>query len=145
MFAQQSGIHCVVVSGGNYPKDLLSDKNVTCIRTLEHTDFIKLLMLAKGRLVSAGGTILQCIALLLPSIAIAISSDQPKRLQACLKNELILASQLDEQDMLAKCHELLSSPVYQELQNKMITHQADDALSIIINDIASLLNLPVGK
>lgn len=143
ILAIQSSIHCVVVLGENYPKTIASDKHVTCIKTLEHNDFIQLLIAAKGRLVSAGGTILQCIALALPSIAVTISSDQPKRLKACLQHKLVLTSQLEEHDMVDMCQQLLKPEVYQNLYEIMATHQADDALTIMTNDISSLLKLPL--
>lgn len=142
-FSVESGMHCVVVLGDNYPKKLSSTENITCIKGLENSDFIQLLMLAKGRLVSAGDTILQCVALLLPSVVIAVSSDQPKRLGSCVNHKLVLGSEFNKESMVKSCHQLLLPSTYKELQNTMIKHQTDDALSIIVNDIASLVNLTV--
>ena len=142
VFARQSGIHCIVILGENYPGILPSNNDVTCIQSLEHDEFIALLVMAKGRLVSAGDTVLQCIALLLPSVAVAVSSDQPKRLKTCTSLGLVFDSQFNIDEMVSSCQKLLLSVNAEKLERKMTEHQMNDALSIIHNDIALLLNLP---
>lgn len=139
-FSQQTKMHSVVVLGSHYPQHICSDESVTCIHSLPSKEFIHLLTLAKGRVLSAGGTILQCIALKLPSIAVAISSDQPQRLAACLKHELVLSSALDTSDIVEASQQLLEENISGALIHRMHEQRETNALAIILRDITELLN-----
>ena len=101
LFAEKTGTKCVVVFGANYPKALFKQKFnqdiddlVVCLPSLSHRSFLCLLMAAKGRVISAGDTLLQCIDMEKPCIAVAVSKDQPNRLAQCQQLNLVLAADL---------------------------------------------------
>ncbi|MCL1147771.1 hypothetical protein L2747_17330 [Shewanella marinintestina] len=94
--AQQTGMKCVMVFGSNYPYALPTSDSVITIKSLANQDFISLLEGAKIAVLSGGDTLLQAISLVKPVVAVAVSKDQPKRIKICVKHNLVVSSQLNE-------------------------------------------------
>jgi len=145
LFYQQMNITCVMVFGDNYPKNIPDssqnddNKNFICIRSLTNSEFIALLVMAKGRVISAGDTILQCIDLNKVSAAAAVSKDQPKRLADCVEQELILEAKLTVESLYQQAKCLLDNKKNEIIINNMKKLESLDALNIISNDIRKLL------
>ncbi|WP_133405248.1 hypothetical protein [Parashewanella tropica] len=102
MFSQASrvaaslNVKTVVVMGCNYTGELpQSTDSVEVISALDNQAFITLLSGAKAAVLSGGGTMLQSIALTIPTFAIAVSKDQPNRIKACLSQNLICTATED--------------------------------------------------
>jgi|TARA_B110000091_G_C13797991_1_gene468789 hypothetical protein len=144
-FYQQTHMACIMVFGVNYPGEIPPSSineqgcSLICLRSLEHEEFLVLLASAKGRVISAGGTILQCIALNQVSVAASVSSDQPKRLASCAKAGLLIESQLDSESLYQKAIHLLSPDVTQGLLLNMSGIHSESALEIVLSDISLLL------
>jgi hypothetical protein len=140
-FALQTNIPCIMLFGSNYPRDLPTDSQVICLKTLENGDFISLLDGAKGRVVSAGDSLLQCIELKKPSIAASVSNDQPKRLKSCVEHGLVIASSLDADALVEQALNLLDQNTYQNIMNSINQVKPVIALDIVMEDIKALLTL----
>jgi len=144
-FHQKTGLACIMVFGANYPHDIpksIMDNTspLICVRALSNEQFIALLTSAKGRVISAGDTILQCIALNKVSVAAAVSKDQPKRLAFCGQKGLILEATLSSDDLLSQAIKLLDEQVILQLTKNMAELEPLTALEIILEDIKSLLS-----
>jgi hypothetical protein len=148
-FSEETGIASVVVCGANYPNILPTDmdKNtdvnalVTCIASLSNDEFIRLLINAKGRVISAGDTLLQCIELSLPSVAVSVSRDQPERLKICVDNHLVLSAPLNEQDIVAQAKRLFERDLSVQLIAAMDQFHYGNALTTIVDDMRNLMEL----
>ncbi len=92
-FYKKTNIKSVVVFGSNYPKEIPIDSDVICLKALDNEEYIALLNAARGRVICSGDTLLQCIALHKPSVASAVSADQPARLKLCSEKGLVLAAE----------------------------------------------------
>ena len=144
-FYQQSNIKCVVIFGSNYPKVLpdsmnIKESGVTCIQNIENKNFIALLSAAQGCVVSAGDTLLQCIALHKLSVAAPVSPDQPVRLKLCENKQLVLAAKPTPKSLVEQAQRLIDikSQTSQGLINSMKQQAPSNALEIIVDDIALL-------
>lgn len=139
---EQTGQQSAVVFGLNYPNALPKHDHVICIRSLAHQDFIALLMLAKTRVISAGDTLLQCIALKLPSISVAVTKDQPKRLKTCNKLGVTTQSTLSEQALVDAITNALTKESNAAVLDKLCksSNLADLGLTKVINDISKAMN-----
>ncbi len=142
LFSQQSKAKCLVIFGSNYPKSLPEDEGVTCLKTLSNEDFVGLLANAKGCVVSAGDTLLQCFALHKPCVAAPVSPDQPARLKLCQAKELVLVADATPESLASQAIKLTqqnNEEVKSVISN--IKQQAPSkALDIIVNDITSLFS-----
>jgi len=143
-FANKTKIPCVMVFGINYPHKLPDNSSVTCIHHLPYSEFSQLLISAKGRVISAGDTLLQTIELRKPSVAVAVTKDQPARLSACTSMELVIDAKPEEEDILYKAIQLLDKTIYLSILNKMKAQQAIGGLEIALQGMAQLLDLTIG-
>ena len=132
-------LKCVMVFGINYPKPLPEDGSVLCIRSLPYKEFSQLISLAKGLVVSAGDTLLQAISLKRPCVSVAVAKDQPHRLLCCANEKLVLAAQLNEDDILEKTKSLLEPMVAEQLQERMNRLTDIDGREIVIKGICELI------
>jgi len=145
LFYEKTNISCVVVFGSNYPNaipdsfDNGSDSQFVCLSSLNNDEFIALLINAKGRIISAGDTILQCIDLKKVSVAAAVSKDQPKRLAACVSQGVILESGLSIQSLYNQALNLLDDKITDELLHNMNAIHSLNALDVILDDFNHLL------
>ena len=151
-FYQQTQMPCVMVFGDNYPKDIPinSESNdntaknqtsgVVCMKSVDNNEFIALLTSAKGRVISAGDTILQCIDLAKVSVAAAVSKDQPKRLAACAKQQLLIQAHLSREDLLHQALMSMDKDKSAKIIANMNKYVKLNALDQIINDIERVIS-----
>ena len=146
LFYQRMNITCVMVFGDNYPKNipenLQNDKGskLICLRSLENSEFIALLVTAQGRVISAGDTLLQCIDLNKVCVATSVSKDQPKRLRACVAQGLIFEAKLTVESLYQQAINLLDENKKARVISKMNKFDSLNALDKIIEDIKLLLS-----
>ncbi len=135
---QKTKQKCLVVFGNNYPKSLPSDDDVVCIKNIDNKDFVALLAGAQICIISAGDTLLQCIALGNICVAAPVSPDQPARLKLCQSHEQVLPAQPTVDSLL--CQTMKSLEIAKD--NKSVNSKTDKvhALDIVIDDIALLFN-----
>ena len=137
-FYQQKQIKCVVIFGSNYPKELPEDNDIICIKSIENKNFIALLTAAQSCVISAGDTLLQCIALYKTCVAAPVSPDQPARLKLCQNKQLVLAAAPNSNSLVQQALLVLD----EEKRKNMITNMKNEttvkALETIIDDIALL-------
>ena len=142
-FQKQTGIMAVMVFGPNYPNELpqieSSSDQPLCFDRLNNQDFIILLEAAKGRVLGAGDTLLQSIELRKPSVAAVVSKDQPARLAACEKRQLVLVAQTNEQDICDKAVELTQASCFQRIKSSIESLQPIAGREFAIERIKQLL------
>ena len=143
---QKTGIKCVVIFGDNYPHEIPvhgGDSDILCIKSLSNEDFVVLLNHAKACVVSAGDTLLQCIELKKPTVAAAVSKDQPRRLRTCAQEGLVLAAKLTVNDLYHQTCLVLEHSQQVHLISRMEKQGALSALNTLMTDIDLLLSTPV--
>ncbi len=141
-FYRQTKIKCVVVFGSNYPKNIeFQYDDVICLRSIENEYFISLINSAHACVVSAGDTLLQCIALNKPSIAVALSSDQKTRLKYCLNKDLVLKAELTSENISKQTFLLVDKQGKDRMRilNGMQKMPQENALETIISDINNVI------
>ncbi|CAM3407802.1 glycosyltransferase family 9 protein [Shewanella violacea] len=136
---RETGIPSLMVFGPNYPKSLPDLEGVIAIPHLNTCEFINLLAGAKAAILSGGDTMLQSIALKIPTLAVAISKDQPGRINSCVAANLILACGSEQLDILTKTRQLLEVEYLKNLQEKMAVLNDINGLDIGMSEIARLL------
>jgi hypothetical protein len=131
---------CVVIFGSNYPKHLPEDNDIITLKNIENKDFITLLSNAKGCVISAGDTLLQCIALHKVCVAAPVSPDQPARLKLCHHNDLVLCATPSPDSLVQQALLILDDQMNQVLVNNMKKQAPVKALEVIVDDIALLFS-----
>ena len=149
MFAQvaktiyrETGISSLMVFGPNYPKPLPDMEGVIAIAHLSTCEFINLLDGAKAAVLSGGDTMLQSIALKTPALAVAISKDQPPRINSCAAANVILACGSDLQEMLTRTRQLLDVEYLDSLRENMTGLNDANGLDMGMAEIARLIGSP---
>jgi len=128
----------IVIFGSNYPNNLPEDKDIITLKNIENKDFITLLSNAKGCVVSAGDTLLQCIALHKICVAAPVSPDQPARLKLCHHNNLVLCAASTPDSLVQQALLIFDDEMSQMLVNNMEKQAPVKALEVIVDDIALL-------
>jgi hypothetical protein len=131
---------CVVIFGSNYPKNLPKDNDIINLKNIENKDFITLLSNAKGCAISAGDTLLQCIALHKPCVSAPVSPDQPARLRLCHNNGLVIPAVPTSESLVQQAMLILDDAKSQTLVNNMENQAPVKALEVIVDDIALLFS-----
>ena len=129
----------VVVFGANYPNDIPTIEGVVCIRSLDNADFISLVSAAKAAVLSGGGTLLQAIAMNVPTLAVVVAKDQPSRVNACKARDVIKSAELNFESMCKGVQELLVPETLADLSAKTKQMKSVNGLEVCIADIARLL------
>ena len=142
MFDRKITMKCVVLFGSNYPKELPENNDIICLRNIENKDFIALLSNAKGCVISAGDTLLQCIALHKICVAAPVSPDQPARLRLCQNEQLVLAAAPNSDSLVQQALLMLDEENYKNMINKMKNQAPVKALETIVDDIDLLFSGP---
>lgn len=137
-FYRQTKIKCLVIFGDNYPKGLPDDTEITCVKSISNKDFIALNSTAQGCVISAGDTLLQCIALHKPCVAAPVSPDQPARLRLCQHKQLILAAEATPDSLVEQALLLIEKQQAKTLISNMAQLAPVKALALIVDDIAGL-------
>jgi len=141
LLQRRSGIRCVVVFGDNYSKKLPKDSDVLCLVSLPSADFIILIGEAKGRILGAGDTLLQAISLRKPSVGIAVSKDQPIRLEKCVSQGLAISAVADPDAICCAALSLLQDEVSVEIISNLNKQKIELGLTVVVRDIIRLLDL----
>ncbi len=141
--AKQNSVKVVMLFGAHYPKDLPLDEQLVVLSHLNTNEFLELLYHAKIRILSAGSTLLQVIEMKKPSIAVAISKDQPTRLEACVSKNFVLSAALDETDICRQIENITKQKMVEKISRALETHRKNTALEITVERIKELLSLPV--
>jgi len=141
LLQRQSGIKCVVVFGDNYPRKLPENSDLLCLVSLPSTHFIVLLSEAKGRVLGAGDTLLQAISLKKPSVGVAVSKDQPTRLNKCVSKGLVISAQTNPDAIFHAALSLLEDEVKDEIVASLNKEKTELGLNLVMSDIIKLLNL----
>ncbi|GAW96891.1 MULTISPECIES: glycosyltransferase family 1 protein [Colwellia] len=137
-FSRQSEIKCLVIFGDNYPKELPEDDDIICLKSINNKDFISLIVNAQACVISAGDTLLQCIALHKACVAAPISPDQPARLKLCQHKQLVLVAEATPASLVQQAQRLIEKKQRQTLLGNMAQLAPVKALDIIVDDIAAL-------
>ncbi|WP_019028425.1 glycosyltransferase family 9 protein [Colwellia piezophila] len=139
-FYRQTNVKCVVIFGSNYPKKLPEDNHISCIKNIDNKDFISLIAAAQACVISAGDTLLQCIALHKPCVAAPVSPDQPARLLLCKNKQLVLAAAPSSESLLENAIRLIDQQGHDRLSliDNMQRQASVNALKVIIEDIELL-------
>jgi len=138
---EKTKLKIVMVFGAHYPKSLPEVSDILCLSYLPTDDFLELIRKARGRVLSAGSTLLQVIELKMPSMAIAISKDQPIRLKRCAEMGLVLKSNCDTESIYQQALNLLDSKRVQRLENKLNQLEPTGGVSEVLSDIGNILEL----
>lgn len=146
-FTQETGISAIIVFGSNYPNKIpkaldktLSGK-VIAVSSINNEEFIALLKAAKGRVISAGDTLMQSIQLQKSCVATAISKDQPKRLNTCHQLGLVIKASASSNSLSKQAKKLLEKTEYVLMQKQLNNLQSTNSLELIDKDIEKLLAL----
>lgn len=136
---RETGIPSLMVFGPNYPNTLPELEGVKVISHLDSNKFINLLAGAKAAILSGGDTLLQAIALKTPTLAVAVSKDQPSRINKCVAANLILASASHEKDILAGVRQLISEQSQLGLRRQLEGQYESRGLEIGMAEVARLI------
>jgi len=131
---------CVVIFGSNYPNHLPEDNDIINLKNIENKDFITLLANAKGCVVSAGDTLLQCISLHKACVAAPVSPDQPARLKLCHHNSLVLPAAPTSVSLVQQAMLILDDEISLNLVNNMEKQAPVNGLEVIVDDIELLFS-----
>ncbi len=138
-FQMKTGNKCVVIFGSNYPNELPDDSDIQCLLFVSSQDFLVLLNQAKGRVIGAGGTLLQSIELAKPSVSIAVSKDQPSRLKDCIAMNYTIGASLDEHDICKSLEKLTDSNKLTTMVVSLQERTQEYALKTALIEIKRLL------
>jgi spore coat polysaccharide biosynthesis predicted glycosyltransferase SpsG len=136
--ASQYQVKCIMVFSDNYSEKLPQSSDVVCIKSMPNQDFISLLANAMVCVISAGDTLLQCIALKKPCVATAISPDQPARLKLCASQQLVRVAKPNIKSLVEQITTIIKESAFKAA----VTHNQprNTGLEIIIKDIDLLFN-----
>ncbi len=137
--AQQTKLEVVVAFGSNYPKELPASEKTMNILSLPSNEFLVLLNQAKIRVLSAGSTLLQVIEMRKPAVAVAVSKDQPVRLEKCSELGLVISAECIDSEIATKTLSLTQTEKAEKLVNCMRQLNPTDGVSQALLGIESLL------
>lgn len=101
LWHRATGEHCVVVLGPNYPNTAPSSAaGVTVLTSLPNAQLIAVLKKAQCAILGGGAMLSQAVALHVPSIAISLAKDQPRRIKALHNKGLVAVSALAANDIV---------------------------------------------
>ncbi|MCE9680431.1 hypothetical protein LZP69_14830 [Shewanella sp. AS1] len=138
-YYQASGVKSVMVFGPNYPNPLPELEGIIAINQLSSFEFINLLACARAAVLSGGDTLLQAIALKIPTLAVAVSKDQPNRIKHCAQRGLVLSCEQDASAIVEQLDLLLQQEVLARLKDKMNGEPQSNGMDICLAEISSLL------
>ncbi|MCH1919602.1 hypothetical protein L9G15_09175 [Shewanella sp. A3A] len=141
MLAQQ-GVKIVLVVGRNYPEEAPVHPNMVTIPSLNNDEFIALLANARAALLSGGGTMLQAIALHIPTLAFAVAKDQHERVAACANAGVIEA--VTSIETIAPTLLKICSDAHNQKQRALLTKlDVRNGLEGIIRELEEILPIRV--
>lgn len=143
VFSDKTKAKCIVIFGSNYPHELPEHSAVTCLKSITNKEFVGLLANSTGCVISAGDTLLQCIALKKTCVAAPVSSDQPARLKLCQNKSLAFAAKPTANSLAEQAIKLtLPQNAERELIiSNMGQQSVSQGLNTIVKDIATLFSI----
>ncbi|MBH0048088.1 MULTISPECIES: glycosyltransferase family 1 protein [unclassified Pseudoalteromonas] len=136
---KHTGLKAVVVFGPNYKKAIPKSDEVTCLASLQSTDFLALMSQAKVALLSGGDTLLQAIAVKTPVVACAISKDQNTRLDRCVNTGVVIKANFDVDEIITKIAQVITEPFYSNFIDKNNQLDNSNSYDVITNGIKNML------
>jgi len=138
---RETGIPSLMVFGPNYPNSLPEMEGVIAIEQLTNDEFINLLDGAKAAVLSGGDTLLQAIALNTPTLAVAVSKDQPERIKKCLMQAVVLSCSTNFDEMLNTGLSLIEEKTTRRLKAKMGRCSSLNGLDLAMAELERLISL----
>ena len=136
---QQNKVRCLFVYGPNYPESPKQYEGVHTVNSLNNTEFINLLAASKAAVISGGDTLLQAIALKIPTLAIPVSKDQPPRIKICTDKSLIFSCDCNHEKMLETYIKLNKKNSSDDLLKNLHACSNSNGLNVSIEKIETLL------
>ncbi|NKF52051.1 hypothetical protein G3R49_15920 [Shewanella sp. WXL01] len=136
----ETQVPSVMVFGPNYPKPLPELPGVIAISALDTKEFISLLNGAKAAVLSGGDTLLQSIALKVPTVVAPVSKDQPDRIRKCAQAHMVLAADASYQSLLSTVLGLLKEQSFQELSASLQASPTENGLVAAMDKLQQLVN-----
>ncbi|WP_372870555.1 glycosyltransferase family 9 protein [Shewanella sp.] len=133
------GIKSLMVFGPNYPKDIPQYEGVISVAAMSNAEFINLLAAAKVAVISGGDTLLQAIALKVPTLTAPVSKDQPARIAACEKEQLVMACPTNPEAMSQALGRMLQPENLSQLKQRLLSAPALNGLQVGMEEIIRLL------
>ncbi|MGL4473563.1 MAG: hypothetical protein ACRCT7_03760 [Shewanella sp.] len=130
-----SGIVSVMVFGPNYPSALPQFEGVIAIKQLNNKEFINILSAAKAAVLSGGDTLLQAIALRVPTLTAPVSKDQPPRIAACVVAQLAVSSATELEMLKLNVERLLTKENIVTLITRLKCEPNMNGLEVIIQQL----------
>ena len=96
-------------------------------------------------MLSGGDTLLQAIALNIPTLAVAVSKDQPSRIKQCVQHQLVLGCDINVKDMSHTASLLVDVGTRQKLIDEMQQQGDAEGLDICMAEITRLLGETVNN
>ena len=139
-FQLKAGIKAVVIFVSNYPKTIPEDDDIQCLSSVSSKEFLVLLNEAKGRVIGAGGTLLQSIELAKPSVSVAVSKDQPSRLKDCVASNYTISASLSVDDICLCAEQLTVADKVSSMMTSLEGRGQEYGLKTALSDITQLLS-----
>ncbi len=134
----QRGVHSVFVAPGGAA--IPASDTLAGFDLLPLPELLALLRKASVVLTNGGDTLIQAIALRVPSVAVPIAKDQPARIRAAVRAGVAREAGIDAAQMCAAVSELLNDPAARErMQAAANRLDLRDALHESVEALAALL------
>ena len=98
---KQSGQRCYVILGPNYPGRKQAQGGVIAIKQLPNSALMHLLQSCQLAVIAGGDMMGQAVTLGVPVVAVPVAKDQPPRIAAFAREQLVTASELNSSSILA--------------------------------------------
>ncbi|MBU2882638.1 hypothetical protein KO525_08150 [Psychrosphaera sp. B3R10] len=113
-------LKCIVVLGSSFAGTVPANTaSVYFVKKLENNSFIALLANCRFALLSGGGSLLQGIAMKKMVVTTSVAKDQPARIRACEKEQLVLSAEPNSRDIYAAVQQILQSETNLALNNAL--------------------------
>ncbi|MBV1911533.1 MAG: hypothetical protein KUG78_19735 [Kangiellaceae bacterium] len=132
-------LRTLMVFGPHYPNEVPEIDEVLALSHVSTKEFLVLLSHARGRVLSAGSTLLQAIEMHKPAVAVAVSKDQPDRLNRCAAHGLVLKAEINSKSVCEQTLLLLEPEMSQRLVDEMARLKPTKGVSEALSDIQTLL------
>ncbi|MFQ6372835.1 glycosyltransferase family 9 protein [Shewanella sp. YIC-542] len=136
---QLTQLPVIFIYGANYPGETVTLPGVETLDTLKNDEFIALLQNARGAVLSGGGTVLQAIAMQVPTLAVAVAKDQADRIAACEKHGLILTAPAEADAMVEKLTRLINPQTQEMLRQQMCQQHHMNGLQIALDELQTYM------
>lgn len=97
---KQSGQRCYVILGPNYPGQKQAQGGVTPIKQLPNSALMHLLQSCQLAVIAGGDMMGQAVTLGVPVVAVPVAKDQPPRIAAFAREQLVTACELNSSSIL---------------------------------------------